>query len=57
MSGFWIIDTNLTETHITGNPNMSERTLELLMEMFGFAVSEVTEPQPVEPQAAEPRGD
>lgn len=52
MSGFWLLEEKLGEVHITGNPNMSERTLELLTEMFNLAFSEV-----VESQAAEPGGE
>lgn len=41
MSGFWLVDQNLTETHITGDPNMSETTLELLTQMSEFALDDL----------------
>lgn len=47
MSGFWLLEERLGEVHITGDLNMSEQTLELLMKMLDVAVSEI-ETQPDE---------
>lgn len=46
---FWVVNDDLTETHINGDPNMSDETLELLMQMFSLALVEVNhtpEPEP-----------